>query len=81
MGIALRALSKIVVAQWAFAGSGNAVHMNHRISQDAVFSTVSRYGHQFFALPAPVALFVLAAFCGGVALLLDARLRVILRAR
>lgn len=75
MGIVLKVLSKLVVAQWAFAGAGHAVSMNQRIAEDDVFRTVSRYGNDFFALHASVALIVLGAFCAGVAILLNQRLR------
>ncbi len=59
MALPLKLLSKVAAAQWAFAAVGNAVHMNTRIRDDAVFRTVSRYGHSFFALPAAVSLLVL----------------------
>jgi ABC-type multidrug transport system ATPase subunit/pSer/pThr/pTyr-binding forkhead associated (FHA) protein len=79
MGAVLKVLSKVIVAQWAYAGVGNAVHMNSRVAQDRIFSSVSRYGNSFFALPASVAILVLLAFCAGAALLLDQRLRRTLR--
>lgn len=79
MGFALKVLSKAVVAQWAFAGLGNAAHMNTRIDQDQVFSTVSRYGHVFFAFPAALTLAALAAFIAALAALLDRRLRLLVQ--
>jgi hypothetical protein len=71
MGIALGALSKLVPAQWAYAGLGNAVDMNRRISDDALFRTVSPYGHSFFTIPAVVAGIVLIGFIVAIGLALS----------
>jgi ABC-type multidrug transport system ATPase subunit/ABC-type multidrug transport system permease subunit len=51
MGALMSALSNVIVARWAFAGVGNAMHMHERIDADPVFRTASRYGDGFFTLP------------------------------
>jgi len=79
MGVVLKVLSKVIVAQWAFAGVGNTVHMNARIAQDPVFASVSRYGHSFFSLPALAAMYVLVSFCVATAVILRQRLPIFLR--
>ncbi|MEA2271115.1 MAG: transport system ATP-binding/permease protein [Solirubrobacteraceae bacterium] len=66
--------SKVVVAQWSYAGMGSALDLNARIAADKAYAQVSRIGTEFFDVAAvPVYLilggFVLAAL-GGVALLL-----------
>ncbi len=67
MGAVMAVLSKVIVAQWAFAGIGNAVHMQERIDEDPVFSTASRYGPDFFDLPPAGAAIVLMLFLGAFA--------------
>ena len=70
MGGLMALLSKVIVAQWAFAGVGNAMHMHERIDEDPIFRTASRYGDSFFTLP-PVAaatillLFLVAFYLGA----------------
>jgi hypothetical protein len=71
----IRLLSRLVAAQWGFAGVGNAVGMNARIAADPDFSRVSRYSSNFFnhgELVIAIALLVMIAVC---AIVLQARLR------
>lgn len=74
MGVAIQVLSKVVVAQWAFAALGNGIHMNRRISEDPVFRTVSHYGHSFFGTPASVSVLACVCFTAVCAALLGHRL-------
>ena len=79
MGPALQLVSKLVPAQWAFAGVGSSIDLNGRIAQDPVFRTVSRYGSGFFGLPSAVAMLALLAFMVGTVALLRQRLPKFLR--
>jgi ABC-type multidrug transport system ATPase subunit len=65
MGGLMALLSKVIVAQWAFAGVGNAMHMHERIDEDPVFGTASRYGDEFFTLPPFGAAAILLLFLVG----------------
>jgi ABC-type multidrug transport system ATPase subunit/pSer/pThr/pTyr-binding forkhead associated (FHA) protein len=74
MGLVMGLLSKVIVAQWAFAAVGHTVHLQDRIDEDKVFSQASRYGHHFFGLPPVAATLVLALFLGVFAYVLYRRL-------
>lgn len=75
MGFVLKVLSKVVIAQWAFAALGNGIHMNARIADDRPFAAVSRFGQGFFALPAAASIGALAGFICGCLLVVAQRLR------
>ena len=62
MGLILKVISRLVVAQWSFAGAGSVIHMQQRIGQDAAFRTVSRFGHSFFTQPPAAVYLALLAF-------------------
>jgi ABC-type multidrug transport system ATPase subunit len=68
-------VSHLAAAQWAFAGIGHVIHMNHRIAGDPVFSSASRYGESFFDLGTMATAIVLLAFIFGCAIVLQAHLR------
>ena len=55
-------VSKLVVAQWAYAGLGSALDANGRIAADPKFARVSEYGKSFFDLSEPATYLVLGAF-------------------
>jgi ABC-type multidrug transport system permease subunit len=46
----LKAITKVVVTQWSYAGLGTAVDMNGRIAQNVNYARVSRFGHDYFTL-------------------------------
>lgn len=48
MGPAIKALSVLIVARWAFAGAGSSIDMNGRLAGDP--GAAHTYGHSFFAL-------------------------------
>jgi ABC transport system ATP-binding/permease protein len=77
MGGLMAAISKLIVAQWAFKGLGTVIDMNTRIAQDPVFSQADKYGSHFFNLPAAgtaaVMMLFLAAFGAGLARLVQTR--------
>ena len=74
MGLAIKVLSKVVIAQWAFAGLGNAINLNGRIADDPPFARVSRFGHAFFAIPAAITTLLIAGFIAMCGLVLYQRL-------
>jgi ABC-type multidrug transport system ATPase subunit/ABC-type multidrug transport system permease subunit len=81
MSPVMAAVSKVVVAQWAFAGLGSAVHANARIAADRQFARVSQFGTSFFDLSQTTTFlvlggFVVAAFAAVGALLARATQRV-----
>jgi ABC-type multidrug transport system permease subunit len=74
MSAPLAAISKVVVAQWSYAGLGSAIDLNARIAASPSYAKVSRFGDDYFAISTGrvfgiLALFLLVFF-GGVALLL-----------
>jgi ABC-type multidrug transport system ATPase subunit/ABC-type multidrug transport system permease subunit len=62
MGGALKAITKVVVTQWSYAGLGTAVDMKGRIASDPNYSRVSRFGHDYFTLSRSSTYLILAAF-------------------
>ena len=70
----LAALSKVVVAQWSYAGLGSAVDLNARIAADKAYAQVSKFGNEFFDIGAGSVYLILGGFIvaalAGVALLL-----------
>jgi ABC-type multidrug transport system ATPase subunit/ABC-type multidrug transport system permease subunit len=74
MSAPLAAISKVVVAQWSYAGLGSAIDLNARIAASPSYAKVTRFGDDYFAISTGrvfgiLALFLLVFF-GGVALLL-----------
>ena len=63
MGPAVRVLSDLVVARWAFAGAGNSIKMNARLAGDP--PAAAKYGHSFFALDPAVAIAVILVFAAA----------------
>jgi ABC-type multidrug transport system ATPase subunit/pSer/pThr/pTyr-binding forkhead associated (FHA) protein len=74
MGFVLKVLSKTIVAQWAFAGVGSAIHMNTRIADDPPFAAVSRFGHSFFGLSVALPVGVIALFIASAGVIVSRRL-------
>jgi ABC-type multidrug transport system ATPase subunit/ABC-type multidrug transport system permease subunit len=70
----LAAISKVIVAQWSYAGLGTEVDLNARIAADRAYQKVSQFGTHFFDVATRQSLLILAAFVVvsfvGVALLL-----------
>jgi ABC transport system ATP-binding/permease protein len=64
MGTIMSVLSKVIVAQWAFAGVGSIAHLHDRIQEDNVFRQASRYGDNFFSLPPVATTLILCVFLG-----------------
>lgn len=71
----LRAMSAVIVAQWALAGGGTAIDMQARIERDPVFSKASDYGTEFFDLGAPLAGAILLGFTALAAVIVAIRVR------
>jgi ABC transport system ATP-binding/permease protein len=71
----LRAITKVVVTQWSYAGLGGAIDMNGRIAADPNYSRVSRFGHHYFTLSRGSTYLILAAFIVGFFLLVAWTLR------
>ena len=74
MGLFLKVLSRLVVAQWSFAGAGSVIHMQQRIDQDTAFHVVSRFGTSFFTQPPAAVYLALVAFLLVITALLIQRL-------
>jgi hypothetical protein len=55
-------LSRIVFAQWSFAGIGTAADMNGRIAEDPAFAQADRFGSSFFDIKVPAGMLILAGF-------------------
>jgi ABC-type multidrug transport system ATPase subunit/ABC-type multidrug transport system permease subunit len=67
-------VSKLVVAQWSYAGMGSAIDLNARIAADKAYARVSEFGTAFFDTATRSVLliliaFVVASFAGMAALL------------
>jgi ABC-type multidrug transport system ATPase subunit len=60
MGEPISTLSRVIFAQWSFAGFGTGVDMNARIAADPKFT--SGYGPDFFDVAPGIAAIVLLAF-------------------
>src|ERR1700730_406842 len=50
MSAPLRAITKVVVTQWSYAGLGAAIDMNKRIAESPNYAKVSSFGHHYFTL-------------------------------
>jgi ABC transport system ATP-binding/permease protein len=62
MSAPLRAITKVVVAQWSYAGLGAAISMNQRIAESPNYAKVSSFGKNYFTLSALDTYLILAAF-------------------
>ena len=71
----LRAITKVVVTQWSYAGLGSAIDMNGRIAADPNYSRVSRFGHHYFTLSRVSTYLILVAFIVGFLILVAWTLR------
>ena len=60
---AIRLLSDLVVARWAFAGAGSSLDMNARFATDK--GAAAGYGHSFFAIDPLVATAIALAFAAA----------------
>jgi hypothetical protein len=54
--------SRLMFAQWSFAGLGTAVDMNDRIAESPAFAEADRFGEQFFDVSPLAATLVLVGF-------------------
>jgi hypothetical protein len=67
-------LSRLMFAQWSFAGIGTAADMNGRIAEDPAFAQADRFGTSFFDVNELSGILILTGFtivflAGTVALL------------
>jgi ABC-type multidrug transport system ATPase subunit/ABC-type multidrug transport system permease subunit len=62
MSAPLRAVTKVVVTQWSYAGLGAGIDMNKRIAESPNYAKVSSFGKHYFTLSALDTYLVLAAF-------------------
>ncbi len=69
MSAPLRAITKVVVTQWSYAGIGAAIDMNGRIASDPKYGKVARFDPDYFTLSAASTYLILAGFVIGVFLL------------
>ena len=65
MSAPLRAVTKVVVTQWSYAGLGAALSMNKRIAESPNYSKVSSFGPHYFTLSRGSTYLILAAFVIG----------------
>jgi ABC-type multidrug transport system ATPase subunit/pSer/pThr/pTyr-binding forkhead associated (FHA) protein/ABC-type multidrug transport system permease subunit len=74
MSDALATVSKLVLAQWAYAGLGSAVDLDAKIAASPAYAKVSKFGDDYFAIPTGEVFGILGIFLvvsfAGVALLL-----------
>jgi ABC-type multidrug transport system ATPase subunit/ABC-type multidrug transport system permease subunit len=59
MSAGLALFSKVVVAQWSYAGVGTAVDLNAKITSDRAYAKVSRFGSDYFDVSGRTTLLVL----------------------
>jgi ABC transport system ATP-binding/permease protein len=65
MSAPLRAVTKVVVTQWSYAGLGAAIEMNKRIAESPNYSKVSAFGKHYFTLSRGSTYLILGAFIVG----------------
>jgi ABC-type multidrug transport system permease subunit len=75
MSAPLRAITKVVVTQWSYAGLGAAIDMNKRIAESPNYSKVSSFGPHYFTLSRGSTYLVLGAFIIGLMLITGVLLR------
>lgn len=68
MAAPLKALADLMVARWAFAGGGHAIHMNLRLATAPKVRAITGYGPSFFSLDQGLAAIVLAGFTAALLL-------------
>jgi ABC-type multidrug transport system ATPase subunit/ABC-type multidrug transport system permease subunit len=61
MSAGLAGVSKVVIAQWSYAGVGSAVGLDKRIAADKAYAKVSQFGTDYFAISQRTVFLVLAA--------------------
>jgi ABC-type multidrug transport system permease subunit len=65
MSAPLRAITKVVVTQWSYAGLGAAIDMNKRIAESPNYAKVSSFGPHYFTLSKTASYLILAGFVMG----------------
>jgi ABC-type multidrug transport system permease subunit len=75
MSAPLRAITKVVVTQWSYAGLGTTIDMNKRIAESPAYSKVSSFGTHYFTLSRGSTYLVLGAFVLGALLITAWRLK------
>jgi ABC-type multidrug transport system ATPase subunit/pSer/pThr/pTyr-binding forkhead associated (FHA) protein len=77
MSAGLAAVSKVVIAQWSYAGVGSTAHLGNKIAADKAYAKVSRFGTDYFAISQRTVFLVIAgimaAFLALTAILLQRR--------
>src|SRR5581483_2130875 len=68
MAAPLKVLADLMVARWAFAGGGHAIHMNLRLATAPKVAAITGYGQSFFSLDQGLAAIVLAGFTAALLL-------------
>ncbi len=69
MSGAMKVISGLVFARWAFAGTGSAIDMNGRIDESPPLARAREFGDSFFALDPAVSLLILGGFIASFFLL------------
>jgi hypothetical protein len=69
MSSAIKAISDLMVSRWAFAGAGQAIHMNARLADAPRISVLSGYGTRFFSLNEGLAAAILIGVTAALLLL------------
>jgi ABC-type multidrug transport system ATPase subunit/pSer/pThr/pTyr-binding forkhead associated (FHA) protein len=64
----VKALADLMVSRWAYAGTGNTIHMNRRLADAPVVAKVSEIGNAFFALDPAAAAAILIGFTASLLL-------------
>jgi ABC-type multidrug transport system ATPase subunit/ABC-type multidrug transport system permease subunit len=62
MSAPLRAITKVVVTQWSYAGLGASIDMNKRIAESPNYAKVSSFGPHYFTLSKSATYLILAGF-------------------
>jgi ABC-type multidrug transport system ATPase subunit len=75
MSAPLRAITKVVVTQWSYAGLGGAIDMNRRIAESPNYSKVSSFGPHYFTLSRGSTYLILGAFIIGLMIIAGMLLR------
>jgi ABC-type multidrug transport system permease subunit len=62
MSAPLAALSKVIVANWSYAGLGSELGLNARIAADRAYSRISGFGTEYFDAASRSVVLILIAF-------------------
>jgi ABC-type multidrug transport system ATPase subunit/ABC-type multidrug transport system permease subunit len=62
MSAPLRAVTKVVVTQWSYAGLGASIDMNKRIAESPNYAKVSSFGPHYFTLSRGATYLILVGF-------------------